>query len=145
MAIVRAIIALVTPELVQRLAAFFQADPHGAIAVYLFGSTARGDDRPTSDVDLGVLFDTVPASSLAGVPLTLGGEVECLLGRAVDLVVLNTAPADLVHRVLRDGKLVLDRDPPARLRFEVSRRNEFFDLAPVRERYRRMAASRDRS
>jgi hypothetical protein len=30
------------------------------------------------------------------------------LGRPVDLVALKRAPADLVHRVLRDGVLVFD-------------------------------------
>ncbi len=53
------------------------------------------------------------------------------------MVVLNRAPADLVHRVLRDGRLVLDLDPAARIRFEVQSRNEYFDLAPVRRLYRR--------
>jgi len=42
--------------------------------------------------------------------------------------------------VLRDGKLVLDREPAARIRFEVRRRNEYFDLAPIRRLYRRYPA-----
>ena len=62
------------------------------------------------------------------------------MGRPVEVVVLNTAPADLVHRVLRDGILVLDRDRPARIRFEVQSRNEYFDLAPLRRLYRRLPA-----
>jgi uncharacterized protein YutE (UPF0331/DUF86 family) len=55
----------------------------------------------------------------------------CALGWTqprIQVVVLIRAPADLVHRVLRDGHLVLD--PAARIRFEVQRRNEYFDLAP---------------
>jgi len=54
----------------------------------------------------------------------------------VQLVVLNRAPADLVHHVLRDGRLLLDRDRATRIRFEVEPRNEYFDLAPLRSRYR---------
>ncbi len=50
---------------------------------------------------------------------------------------LNRASADLVHRVLRDGRLVLDRDRAARIRFEVRSRNEYFDMAQVRALYRR--------
>jgi hypothetical protein len=45
----------------------------------------------------------------------------------VQLVVLNRAPADLVHRVLRDGVLLLDRDPGARIRFEVRTCNLYTD------------------
>jgi len=68
------------------------------------------------------------------------GALERLLGRPVQVVALNRASADLVHRVLRDGKIVLDRDPAARIRFEVRRRNEYFDLAPIRRLYRRYPA-----
>ena len=67
------------------------------------------------------------------------GDLERELGRAVQLVVLNDAPSDLVHRVLRDRRLLLDRDRVARLRFEVRSRNEYFDLLPVLQRYREAA------
>ena len=60
------------------------------------------------------------------------------LGLPVQVVVLNTAPVDLVHRVLRDGRLLIDIDPSARVRFEVKARNEYFDLLPVLRRYRQL-------
>lgn len=122
-----------------QLAAFFEADAHGASAVYLFGSVARGAATEASDVDVAVLFDQAPEPALSGAGLTLEGEIERHLGRRVDLVNLNRAPADLVHRVLRDGVIVFERDRARRLRFEVDKRNEFFDLEPVRQRYRRSA------
>jgi predicted nucleotidyltransferase len=106
--------------------------------VYLFGSVARGEASEDSDVDVGVLFDEPPQGRLTGGRLTLEGDLERHLGRPVDLVVLNTASADLVHRVLRDGQVVVDRHPAARLRFEVQRRNEYFDLEPIRRQYRRL-------
>ena len=55
-------------------------------------------------------------------------------------MVLNRAPSDLIHRVLRDGILVLARDPGARIRFEVAARNRYFDLQPFLRRYRRLDA-----
>ncbi len=51
-------------------------------------------------------------------------------------MVLNRAPADLIHRVLRDGVLVIDRDRQRRIEFEIKARNEYFDLEPIRTRYR---------
>ena len=54
------------------------------------------------------------------------------LAARVDVVVLNSAPSDLVHRVLRDGILVLERDRAARVRFEVRSRNDYFDMLPIR-------------
>jgi hypothetical protein len=59
------------------------------------------------------------------------------LHRSIDLVVLDTAPVDLRARVLRDGTLVVDRDPARRIRFEVRTRNDAFDLEPVLREYRR--------
>jgi hypothetical protein len=63
--------------------------------------------------------------------------LERTLGQTVQVVVLNNAPPDLIHRVLRDGRLLLDRDRAARIRFEVRARNEYFDLLPTLNRYRR--------
>ena len=120
-----------------RLAAFFSAAHRGVTAAYLFGSEARNEARADSDVDIAVLFDVAPDPALMGAALTLEGDLERHLARPVDLVVLNTAPADLVHRVLRDGVIVFDRDPARRIRFEVARRNEFFDLQPIYRAYRR--------
>lgn len=107
-----------------------------AAAVYLFGSLARGTWREGSDVDLGVLFAREPEPTLEGWGFDLEGDVEKLLGVPVQLVALNRAPADLVHRVLRDGVLLMDTDRSARIRFEVAKRNEYFDLLPHLERYR---------
>jgi len=115
------------------------ADPE-IVAVYLYGSQARGTARPGSDVDLGLLLRVPPAATLKGVARDLEAALEGNLKRPVQAVVLNRAPADLVHRVLRDGIVVLDRDRAARIRFEVKSRSEYLDLAPVRRLYRRAPA-----
>jgi uncharacterized protein len=116
---------------------FFELHSSGVVAVYVFGSVGRGEDRPRSDVDVGVLLLHSPQPTLEGQPLDLAEGLEGALGRDVDLVVLNEAPADLVHRVLRDGQLVFEADRSARIRFEVRRRNEYFDLLPILTEYRR--------
>jgi predicted nucleotidyltransferase len=113
--------------------------PDAIVAVYLYGSRARGTAKPTSDVDLGVLVRGPVTPRLGGAPRDLETAVERALQLPVEAVVLNTAPADLVHRVLRDGVLVLDRDRSFRLQFEVRSRNEYFDLEPIRRLYRRPA------
>jgi hypothetical protein len=38
---------------------------------------------------------------------------------------------------------VFERDRARRIRFEVARRNEYFDLEPIRRQYRRAAAADD--
>ena len=106
-------------------------------AAYMFGSHARGEDHAASDVDIAVLFMDQPASTLDGPAARIAAALERGLSRSADVVVLNRAPADLVHRVLRDGILVCENDPSLRIRFEVTKRNEYFDLLPMLRRYRR--------
>src|SRR5262245_20663084 len=124
----------------ERLQAFFAAEGErqGIAAAYLFGSLARGTANDRSDIDVAVLYEGDPPPGLAGLGVRLAGDLEILLGRSVDVVVLNRAPVDLVHRVLRDGHLLLDRNRSRRIAFEVRARDEYFDLLPHLRRYRRM-------
>lgn len=110
-------------------------------AAWLFGSRARGTERAGSDVDVAVLLRDDPPPTLEGLMLDLQDELTGELGRPVDLVVMNRAPADLVHRVLRDGELLIENDRSRRVRFEVARRAEYHDLLPILRRYRRAEAA----
>ena len=121
----------------EELRQLFAAEPGGIIAAYLFGSIARGTTHAGSDVDVAVLYVDAPPATIEGLPLDLESRIRRRVGRPAQVIVLNTAPAGLVHRVLRDGVLLLDRDPGARIRFEVRARNEYFDLQPILARYRR--------
>jgi uncharacterized protein len=56
---------------------------HHANRVRVFGSVARGDDRPDSDIDL--LVDFAPDSSLFDL-MRMARELEELLGHPVDVV-----------------------------------------------------------
>jgi predicted nucleotidyltransferase len=114
------------------------AEREGIAAAYLFGSVARGTAGPRSDVDVGILYSEAPPRTLEGLGLGLEGDLESLLGIPVQVVVLNRAPVDLTIRVLRDGKLLVDRDRSKRIRFEVKTRFEFWDLEPYLKMYRRM-------
>jgi len=127
----------VDSDVERRLRAFFSNAPDDLAAVYLFGSVARGTEGPDSDVDVGILFRTDPPATLDGLPLDLEDALERSLGKAVQVVTLNHAPADLRARVLRDGRLIVQPDPGARVRWEVATRNEVFDLQPILTRYRR--------
>lgn len=129
-----------TPDLSLALRTVLETAPPEVLAAYLYGSRARGTSKPSSDVDLALLLAAPPAATLRGIARDVEAAVERVVRVPVEAVVLNRAPADLVHRVLRDGIIVLDRDRAARLRFEVRVRNEYFDLAPLRRLYRRLPA-----
>lgn len=77
------------------------AAQHGARNLRVFGSVARGEDRPHSDVDL--LVDMDPDRSLLDI-VGLGQDLEELLDRKVD--VLTDAG---LHPALRDRILAESR------------------------------------
>jgi hypothetical protein len=55
------------------------------------------------------------------------------------------AAVDLAQRVLRDGRLLVDRGHAERVRFEVKTRMEFWDLEPYLKQYRRTQVVRGSS
>jgi uncharacterized protein len=120
-----------------RLAAVFATWPSRVAAAYVFGSTARGHAGATSDIDVGVLYAAPLLNGLAGLPVELEEALSRAVGGRVDLVVLDSAPVDLIHRVLRDGRLVHEADRSRRIAFEVRSRAMYFDLLPVLREYRR--------
>ena len=99
-------------RLAQEIAHVFAARNEDAAAVYLFGSVARGEDRPDSDVDVAVLYGKPVQAGLAGLKLALAGDLEARLGRRVDLVVLDSQPPDLVHRVRVSSEKDYSREEP---------------------------------
>ena len=126
-------------DILPRLIEFFcNRTETDLVAAWLFGSFGRGDDRPDSDVDVAVLYRQTPAATFDALPLRLEEEIERLLRRTTQVVALNRASPDLRARVLRDGVLLLDREPSFRIRFEVRTRNEWFDTLPMLREYRRL-------
>lgn len=123
-------------EIIARLERVLGADVR-VLTAYLFGSFARGTARRDSDVDVAVLFAERIDPRLGGPLDELRDAIERACHRPCDLIDARAAPADLVHRVLRDGILVAERDRSARIAFEVARRNEYFDLLPYLQEYRR--------
>jgi predicted nucleotidyltransferase len=113
-----------------------EADPGDVVAAWLFGSVARGEAGPSSDVDVALLTEGPRPHTFAALPLTLEADLAQRLGRCVDVVLMRAAPVDLVHRIMRDGVLLLDRDPSVRIAFEVDARNRYFDMVPGGQRYR---------
>jgi uncharacterized protein len=67
----------------QREAIHVIALRHGAHSISVFGSVARGEERPESDVDFLVEFE--PGASLLNL-MSLQDDLEALLGCTVDVV-----------------------------------------------------------
>jgi hypothetical protein len=82
------------------------------LEAYLFGSWARGEAQPHSDIDVAVYVDADARSESAlGLDAEIAAELMQALGsNHVDVVLLNEAPPLLYHGVLRDGIRILARD-----------------------------------
>jgi uncharacterized protein len=77
------------------------ADAVGAENVRVFGSVARGDDTPESDIDLLVDF---PAHERGLFPLLqLAGEIKSLVGRPVDVAAVDVMAAPVRERALAEA------------------------------------------
>jgi len=75
------------------------AAAHGVSGLRVFGSVARGEDRPDSDVDL--IADLPPGMSLFGLS-RLQAELEAILGTRVDLAPAQDLKPDVRSRAERD-------------------------------------------
>ena len=102
-------------------------------AAWVFGSVARGEAKSTSDLDIAVLLRE-GGTEVEEALRALSGELEPFSpsGR-VDIVVLGQQGSVFRHRVLREGALVLDRNPEARHDFEARTIVEYLDWKPTHD------------
>ena len=119
------------PRLAARLAKALEARPE-VLEAYLFGSHARGEARPRSDIDVAVYINEALAEPGAwGYRAALATHLmEALGARDVDVVVLNDASALLYHRVLRDGVRLFCRDLRATTTRAGQALSRYFDFLP---------------
>ena len=120
---------------VKKAVAGVVAERPEVLAAYVFGSTASGRARPTSDVDVAVL---VSPSVMRRAPSKYRLNLMADLGAAlrtfdVDVVLLNAAPPALAHNVVCRGAIVSERSHVERVRFQVRTVNQFLDTQPIRD------------
>jgi predicted nucleotidyltransferase len=116
-----------------------QSWPGVRLAV-LFGSAARGDAAPGSDLDVGVLFDTGRENAAA-----LEVALARVTRRRVDLVRLDVAPPLLRFEIARDGRLLLERTPHAWTDFRARAMTDWWDWAPTARLLNQAAVERLRA
>ncbi len=97
----------------------------GLLAVYLYGSFAKGVACPDSDIDLALLAQ---APLPPGVLAELASELMDLCGRAVDLVDLRQVPTVLRMQVITTGRRLWCRDRSACELFETHVLSDYVDL-----------------
>ncbi|MBM4319760.1 MAG: nucleotidyltransferase domain-containing protein [Deltaproteobacteria bacterium] len=121
----------------QRAAQEILARYDGIVAAYLYGSAARRE--AAADLDIGLvlarpctdpfwLIQVRAELEEAGRPLPL----------EIDLRCLNGGGPRFLMEVVRDGRLLYERDRAARLRFLAGAMSQWLDFRPCWERLRRV-------
>jgi len=98
---------------------------------YIFGSLAKKTSNRLSDIDIAIYIDD---KKIDNSKFRYGYQAEVmtdLIGllktRKVDLVILNSTPPLLKHRVIYFGELIYSIDEKERIRFQVDTINRYID------------------
>lgn len=121
------------PDRLATLDGVIEAVP-GVRFAYLFGSQSTSRAGPLSDVDIAVYLDESVdafATKLALVDVVS----RHVRSDRVDVVVLNSAPIALAGRVLTTRRVIVERDPSARHRYESSTIRQFADFLVMERRH----------
>ena len=95
---------------IEKMLVEYFADRAEVIAVYLFGSYAKGKQRDMSDIDIGILLDENDPEMFRRRRMDYVSGLGRLTRKDVDVVILNSAGEELLKQVLLKGKCILVRD-----------------------------------
>ena len=125
----------------ERLIEYFQRCPYPVVLAYLFGSAAKGEITPLSDIDVAVYLDLDKAKRV-DLYLPLLASLQELVGdRRVDLVYLNDAPAGLAYSII-SGKLLHCADERKRVEIEAGILASYLDEQMLHEARHRLIRRR---
>lgn len=104
--------------------------------LYIFGSTARGEQGQLSDIDIAVYLHGPTKKAMVDLKLKLLTEFsDALKTDKIDLVILNlTDQPELKYQIITEGKLV-DEQEPYRVMIEPLILNEYFDFKAMLQRH----------
>ena len=95
-----------TKTMTKIIADYFKTQP--VLKAWLFGSYARGEETPESDVDILVQYDNNAKISLLTISHMMG-ELEKTIGKRVDLIEDGCLLPFAIESANRDKKLIYER------------------------------------
>ena len=97
------------------------------ICVYLFGSVALNLETQKSDIDIAILINEDLKIDYLDYDLNISSELTEILHKPIDIVILNEATPLLYFRILKYGKLILDKEPDKRAEYEMKILSYYYD------------------
>jgi predicted nucleotidyltransferase len=100
---------------------------------YLYGSAAKGQTTPFSDVDIALLtIGSLPPYDMYKLILGVQQSLYEAIGIPnIDVRIINEAPLVFQGRVVTEGILLYARDDRERVAYETGTRLRYFDYLPI--------------
>jgi len=97
-------------------------------AIYLFGSYAKGNARPSSDIDICVITEKK-------IPKSAKEEIMSNSSKNIDISLFWDLPQTIRFRVFREGGLLYAKDELSLQRLKVATLKSYLDIQPMIKRY----------
>ncbi len=113
---------------------------------YLFGSFAYENFNSESDVDIAVFLKKDDDEYFFKKRILLIEELEGFLNKSVEVVILNEIESILFKfAIIKEGKVILERDHEVRVDFEFKTMKEYYDFKPFLDKYNKAYIKRELS
>lgn len=100
------------------------------LLAFIFGSAVSGRLTEDSDVDIAILFSSMPEFPEL---LNITDEISGIVNKEVDVAVLNDSSPIIRMQVLKNGKLIKRKDDVIYNNFYVKTVKEYDDLKYIRK------------
>ena len=105
------------PDLIKTITHYLEERPE-VVAVYLFGSHARGRERPSSDIDLGILVEHGIFMKDTDLKMIYTVDLSRLLRKDSHVVIMNNAGEGILAQIFKHGKCIFAREHEMLSRFK---------------------------
>jgi len=116
-------------NLLPKAKAYLRENPK-VIFAYLFGGLTKGESLPMSDVDIAVFLSEDVNYQKEKLEI-LGKLTEILKTDEIDLVILNKSSLPLTARIIKNKKILADKDVFLRHKFESLTLRKYFDFSII--------------
>ncbi len=104
------------------------------VALYVFGSFAKGTEKEKSDIDLAFVINEKfykedPFKALQQAEL-FSVEITAKINKTVDVVILNSASLSFAYHVVKKGVCLYESNTGDRILYEVTLQNKYQDFMP---------------
>ncbi len=115
----------------------------GILVAYLYGSTAKKQIHPNSDIDIGILIrENFEPDALYTSRIANKIEKKTNTEKEIDIRILNNKPITFLHQVLKDGKELFSKNEKERIEFETKVYDRYLDFKPHFEQYNKIRKER---